>query len=176
MCLYVFCKLGNDYNWVNKCLLRYHQRLLATLLRLITIAIGLHFSYNGPICTPSFAVLTNFHISHYTRLQDPLGMFRKICVYKSISIASLLRQPKVCNICPDFTQLAKDDLEPTPYWNTGAYFQSLRGKFLTLIPVSQFELPQRAHGIKKEFSQPMKWMSKRVFSAWGIQTQPFSAP
>ena len=48
--------------------------------------------------------------------------------------------------------------------------------FFTFILGGQFLLPQRANNGKGEFSQLQKWMSQRVFSAWGIQTGPFAAP
>ena len=47
--------------------------------------------------------------------------------------------------------------------------------FLTFILGGQFLLPQRANIEKGALSQPQKWMTQRVSSAWGIQTGPFAA-
>ena len=48
--------------------------------------------------------------------------------------------------------------------------------FFTFILGGQFLLPQGANNGKREFYQPQKWISQRVFSAWGIQTGPFAVP
>ena len=44
--------------------------------------------------------------------------------------------------------------------------------FFTFILESQFLLPQRANNDKREIFQPKKWMTQRVFNAWGNQTGP----
>ena len=45
----------------------------------------------------------------------------------------------------------------------------------TFILGGQFLLPQRANNGKREFIQPQKWMTQRVFIAWGIQTGAFAS-
>ena len=47
--------------------------------------------------------------------------------------------------------------------------------FFSFILGSPFLLPQRANIGKGEISQPQKRMRQWVFSAWGIQTGPFTA-
>ena len=47
--------------------------------------------------------------------------------------------------------------------------------FFTFILGGPFLLPQRTNNGKREFSQPQKWMRQKVFSAWGIQTEPFTS-
>ena len=47
--------------------------------------------------------------------------------------------------------------------------------FFTFILGGQFLLPERANNGKREFTQLQNWMRQRAFSAWGIQTGPFSS-